>query len=155
MTLPPAYTAHLAAVAAQALAQGTAANLPGLVGRPWNVPANHPLGTDVQNPIGFKTACDRTVLNQLALVAYGASYDSPDGRAGNLMALKLAIDHQAAYERALHARHAGGVRLRTWAGARRTGHGNTAAGVFAVQRTYLESLMAAATAIDQNPSSGG
>ena len=65
------------------------------------------------------------------------------------------LDFQAAYERALHARHAGGVRLRTWAGARRTGHGNTAAGVFAVQRTYLESLMAAATAIDQNPSSGG
>lgn len=155
MTLPPAYVNHLTAVAAQALAQGTAANLPGLVGRPWNIPAGYPLGTDVQNPAGFKAACDRTALNLLAAAAYGASYDSPDGRAGNLMAVKLAIDHQAAYERALHARHAGGVRLRTWAGARRTGHGNTVAGVFAVQRAYFESLMAAATAMNQNPSSGG
>lgn len=152
MAVPAAYLSHLAAVAAQAATQGYAANLPGLVGRAWNIPPGYPSGTDLQNPAGFKTACDRTALNLACVEAYNAGFDSSTARTGVVMALKIAIDHQAAYERALHARHASPVRLRVWAGARRTGHGNTAAGVFANQRAYLETLIAAATATNQNPS---
>lgn len=157
MALPLPYVAHLTAVAEQSAAQGFAANLPGLVGRPWNLPAGYPVGVDVQSPGGFVTACDRTTLNADCVAAYNAGFDSQLGRTGIVMALKTAIDHQAAYERALHARHAGAVRLRVWAGARRTGHGNTAAGVFANQRAGLENMIAAAAAINPNPSgsSGG
>lgn len=149
----PAFVAHINDVCAQAAAQGRAAGMPGVARRPWQVPSAYPVGTDVQDPAGFVTACDRSALNALCVAEYLAGYE-PDrggnpaaGRLGVVGAYKTAIDYQAAFERALHARHAPPVRLRAWAAARRAGHGDTTYGVFGCVARAVDDGIGAARSV--------
>lgn len=151
MPLPADFNAHIVDLQTQALSLAGAAGVPGVLPRRWQVPTAYPLGTPPQDPAGFKEACDRTALNALAVAAYQTGGDANAGRAGQIVGLKAAIDHQAAYERALHARHAGGVRLRAWAAARRSGHGDVNYGVFAAARLAAEGHLSAATAAPNTP----
>lgn len=153
--LPDAFRVHMAALAAQAGLQGSAAAMPGVVRRPWQLPATYPIPIDVQNPAGVKLACDRTDLNAACLLEYQQGLDPNEGRIGAVGALKTAIDYQAAYERALHARHASPVRLRVWAGGRRSGHQDTTYGIFGVIVRALDASISAAHSVpntqDESP----
>lgn len=137
-----AFNDHIAALAAQGAQQGAAAAAPGVVRRPWQLPPTYPSGTDVQVPAGIAYACDREDLNAQCIVAYETG-----GRVGLIVPYKLAIDYQAAYERALHARHAGAVRCRAWAGARRAGHGDPTLGIFGAIQRDLTARVATASAV--------
>lgn len=121
--------------------------MPGVVASVWQIPPGFPSGTDVQDPTGFITACDRTDLNSACVDEYAAGTTPNSGRMGVVGALKTAIDYQAAYERALHARHASAVRCRVWASARRAGHSDMTYGVFGCVHRGLEAVIGAARSV--------
>lgn len=146
-----AFYQHLDDLAAQALAQGAAACVPGVLARAWNLPSAYPAGADLQDPGALASACDRHELNSRCVAAYATGAQANAGRIGEVMAFKLAIDYQAAYERALHARHASATRCRAWAAARRTGHGDGTYGVFGVVRRMIDATLAAATERPNTP----
>ena len=148
-----AFLQHMAALTEAARLQGSAFALPGVVKRPWQIPANYPPGVDVQNPAAFITACDRSDLNYLCINEYETGAEANAGRRGVVMAAKTAIDYQAAYERALHARHASALRCRVWAGGRRAGQGDTTYGVFGCVMRYLDSTVSAARSVANTPAS--
>lgn len=137
---------HITDLAAQAFLQGAAAAIPGVVPRPWQLPSAYPSGTPPIDPAGFIVACDRTDLNEVAATAYATGGAPNAGRIGTIVAAKMAMDHIACHERALHARHALPVRLRTWAAARRTGHGSLPYGVLGAFAAAVDDAAAAATA---------
>ena len=142
----PAFEQHVQDLTDQAAAIGTAAAAPGVARRVWQVPSAYTGGTDVQDPVGFVAACDRSGLNADCVDVYQAG-----GRLGLVAAYKAAIDYQAAWERALHARHASGVRCRVWAGLRRGGHGDPLYGVFGAVKKQIEAFVTSATAVDAAP----
>lgn len=139
----PSFYAHIADLCAKAGIQGAAAAAPGVVGRAWDVPSTYPVSTDIQDPSGFMYACARADLNALAVEGYerGNLPNDVVGRIGVVMAAKIAIDHMAAKERALHARHASPVRLRAWAASRKAGHADTTFGALGTAGRYVQSLV--------------
>lgn len=149
----PAFVAHIVDLCRQAGDQGAAGGAPGVFRRPWQIPSAFPVGTDVQDPDGFKAACDRSGLNNLCVAEYDAGLvadpgGNPDaGRLGVVGALKTAIDYQAAFERALQARHASAVRLRAWAAARRAGHSDGTFGVFGCVSRSVDDAIGAARSV--------
>jgi len=145
--LPAPFVAHILGIMLQESAQGSAAAMPGVVPRTWQVPLTFPIGTDIQDPAGFITACDRTELNYDCIEEYHAGTVINGGRIGVVGALKTAMDYQACYERALHARHASPVRLRAWSSARRTGHGDSTFGVYAQMMASLNASISAARSV--------
>lgn len=147
----PAFYAYLDDLARIAESQGTAAAAPGLARRLWGVPSDYPSGVDISNPVGIANACDRTDLNEFVLAAYQTGGGANAGRFGSVMAGKMAIDYQAAYERALHARFAPAVRSRVWAGARRAGHGDRNLGVFGAVEKAINKITNAANTIPNTP----
>lgn len=147
----PGFETHLQDLANQGTAIGQAGSSPGVSPREWQIPSTMPEGIDPQDPNGFKEACDRTELNDLCMTAYATGGMPNGGRFGQVMAYKTAIDYQAAYERALHARHASGLRCRVWAAARRAGHADLTYGVFGALTRHLQALQDAATAVPNSP----
>jgi len=150
----PAFDDHLNALAAQVAAQGAAAAMPGVAARAWQIPAHYPPATDVRDPAGFITACSRADLNNNCRIAYDQSTNPNDstGRQGVVGAYKTAIDYQAIYERALHARHATSVRCRVWSAARRAGHSDLRFGVIGcVNGAILDALGAAPAVPNTQP----
>lgn len=143
------FAQYLSGLASQAYQHGAAAAVPGIVKRPWQLPANFPISEDVQDPDALIAACNRDDLNALAIAGYqnGNTPNSYTGRLGVVMAAKIAIDHMGAHERALHARHASPVRLRAWAAARRAGHADMSYGVFGCVQRYCASLVEQATTV--------
>lgn len=151
MPIPPSFAAHLAKLAQVARDQAAADGLPGLVPRPWQMPPTVPGTVDLQDPEFFKTACNRDSLNAAIATEYLDGGGGNAGRLGRVMALKLAIDHVACYERALTARHAAPARCRAWAAARRAGHADLTYGVYGVTGRYVNDLDAAAGAVANTP----
>lgn len=143
----PDFIAHVTALASQAGFQGAAASIPGVIKRKWNIPPAFPAGVDVRDPDGFVVGCDRAELNSACVAEYQAAEEPNSGRIGAVGAYKTAIDYQAAYERALHARHASGLRLRVWASARRTGHSDLTYGVFGCAVRSIEASIAASRSV--------
>lgn len=143
---------HIDGLVGQARLQGAAASVPGVIHRPWNIPETHPTdGLDISDPAFFAIACDRSALNAAAIASYENGARANAGRMGIVMAAKKAIDYQAAYERALQARHASAVRRRVWAMARRTGHGSSTYGVFGIIRSELDDLRDVSTEVNNTP----
>ena len=122
-----------------------AASLPGAADRPWQVPATYPSGAfDVRDPAGFMQACDRSSTNYECESEYNLAAAANSGRLGVVGAIKTAVDYWAAWERALHARHATPTRCRVWAAARRFGHGDAVFGVFGCVDRMLDDAVGAA-----------
>ena len=136
-----------------AFKHGIASSAPGVYRRTWQIPVSYPvsLAADIQDPSVLTLACDRTELNNYALDAYKVGDQPNAGRSGQIMAAKLAIDYQGAYERALHARHASGVRCRVWAGTRRAAHGHDTYGAIGAVQTYLNTLASSCTSVPNSP----
>lgn len=147
----PDFETHLNDLAAQGTAMGQAGSSPGVSPRLWQIPSIFPGGVDPQDPEGFRQGCDRSELNDLCIEAYATGATPNGGRFGQVMVAKTAIDHQAAYERALHARHASPLRCRVWAAARRAGHSDLTYGVFGALYRHLQALQDAATAVPNSP----
>lgn len=145
------FNTHIETLANQVRLQGDAASVPGVLRRAWNIPAFYPVGIDVQHPFGFGAACSRSELNAMVIASYETGVETNAGRLGIVGAGKKAIDYQAGYERALHARHASAMRRRVWAMARRTGHSDLRFGVYAAVRTELDAMVSAASATDNSP----
>jgi len=136
-----------------AFVHGKASAAPGVTRRNWQIPYYYPqtISADIQDPTVLSVACDRTELNNYALSAYSVGDQPNAGRSGQIMAAKLAIDYQGAYERALHARHASGVRCRVWAGTRRAAHGHDTYGAIGAVQTYLNTLASSCTSVPNSP----
>jgi len=128
-----------------AAAQGVAAAAPGVARPKWAVPSTFTLGLDVQSPLAWRAACDRTSLNNYCLQQYRTGATPNAGRIGNVMAAKQALDRMATFERAAHARYASSIRCRTWAGARRSGHGDAYYGVHSSVKNSVDALLNAST----------
>jgi hypothetical protein len=146
------FTARVIDLTNQAATQAAAASMPGVVPRPWQIPSSFPSSVPIYDPIGFIVACDRTDLNAIADVAYNTGSGPNAGRIGTVAAAKMAIDHVAGQERALHARHASPVRLRSWAAVRRAGHASLPYGIFGAFAAVVNDAASAATAVDNAPS---
>ena len=149
------FIAHITALAQQAALQGIATAMPGVGKRPWQIPPTYPVGVDVQLPAGFIFACNRDILNASCVAEYEAGATPNGGRLGVVGAYKIAIDYQAAFERALHARYASAVRCRIWASARRAGHADLTYGIFGCLLRGIADMVSAAQAIpnEQPPGS--
>jgi hypothetical protein len=147
------FARYIADLARQAGQQGAAAAAPGVARRCWQIPSSYPVSTDIQDPGGFIDACNRDDLNALAIAGYQTGHlpNSYTGRVGVVAAAKVAIDHMGAHERALHARHAGPVRLRAWAASRRAGHSDTTYGVFGCLQRYCASMIEEAQSVPNSP----
>jgi hypothetical protein len=146
VTLPEEFTKHVNDWSDLAFTNLLADSLPGLYRRRWAAKTFFPIGIDIQDPTGFVTMYTREELNQKCIDAYTTGPEANRGRAGEVMALKSAIDYLAAAERAMHASHASPARLRTWAMARRDGHADKVYGAFAQVRKYMDDTLAAASA---------
>ena len=130
-------------------AQGVAAAAPGVARTSWAIPSSFTSGLDVQSPLAWTAACDRSTLNTYCVNQYRTGATPNAGRIGNVMAAKQAIDRMATFERAMQARYASGIRCRTWAGARRQGHGDNYYGVHSAMLNSVNSLLAAASEPNQ------
>ncbi len=108
------------------------------------------------DPNGLADACSRADLNSFCIQAYEEGIDPNAGRIGQVVAAKLAMDHIAAHERALQARHATPARLRSWRASRLAGHGDNVWGVFGAFSRAVQDSYSAATAVDngQEPEEG-
>lgn len=141
------FLAHVENLCEVAETVGSAAAIPGVRVRSWAIPDGYPSDVPLYDPAGIATACDRTDLNALVVEAYNTAGPNA-GRLGTVVAGKMALDHVACRERALHARHATPLRLRAWAAARRAGHADTLYGVFGAFAASVNDVSAAATAVD-------
>lgn len=145
------FDAHIRGLADAAFEQAAAAAVPGAVTTVWGLPELYPVGTPLYDPTGIAEAMDRSDLNELCVAAYDGGAVPNGGRIGHVVATKMAIDHMAVRERALHARHATPVRLRAWRAARLAGHAN-AAGVFGAFAAAVGDIYGAATAVPNSQS---
>ena len=94
----------------------------------------------------------RDGLNDAYVKAFQSGPQSNQGRVGDLIATKGAIDYLAALERDFHGQLAGRVRCLVWASARRAGHGaDDHTGVFNIVEQYLETILDAGTAVANEP----
>jgi hypothetical protein len=145
----PQFDDYLARLQDQARAASVAHAAPGFNRRAWQLPV-FPSVTPLRDPAALVAACDRGPVNQYALEVYSTGAAPNSGRLGQLIAAKIAIDHMGAAERALHARHAGALRLRAWAAARRAGHAEPD-GVFGALGRTVSAWVYQATAQDNSP----
>lgn len=141
------FSTHITGLVGAAYERASAAAIPGVVPARWAIPLGYPLGVPVYVPAGFATALSRATLNALCLSAYVTGSVPNAGRVGQVAGCKMAMDHMAARERALNARHATPARLRAWAAARQAGHGDGVNGVFGAFTLMVTDTYSAASAV--------
>lgn len=156
MSLPEELTRFFNDLKTQASSSHSAVCVPGVLRRKWQVPSStpsgsHPEASHIQAPLVIAIGVAREQLNQLYSDALQTGGDANGGRAGELIAYKMAIDYLASYERALHGSLAAKSRCMLWSGSRRSGHGQGVGSLYEMIEQHITSTLLASRNADNEP----
>lgn len=156
MSTPGEFNTFIKDLITQAASSHSAACVPGVFRRKWQIPDFTPQGSSpdadhIQSPRVIALSLPRDVSNAEYVRTSQTSGSPNSGRVGQLIAYKTMVDYTASYERALQASLASRTRCLQWSGSRRYGHGTETGSVFTVVKQHIITMLEASVIQNNEP----